>query len=96
MRPHDHDMSACAVRFKQNPNFISYWERAECENTEALFIEHTTYGIHHPKLGLLNLHAWRTHATMDERFLVVHFTPVDRATSSTLQRLTQLRLHSRA
>jgi phosphoribulokinase len=54
-------------------------------------MEHFTYTMRHPRLGVLRFYAWRTRPTLDERFVVVHFTPVDGPTALTFERLARMK-----
>lgn len=86
-RAHDPDLNAALSRLQQNPHFCELWERISHGENDLLYVDHTTYTIRHPTLGELRFHCWRTRAAIDERFIVVHYSPVDAPTSQILASL---------
>jgi transcriptional regulator with XRE-family HTH domain len=95
IRLQDPDLNRILDRLRQNPDFVSRWERVERGDSDLLFIDHATYATHHPELGHLQWHAWRTRPAIDERFIVCHFSPVDGTTSRVLKHLVELPTVSR-
>jgi transcriptional regulator with XRE-family HTH domain len=89
VRANDPEMKAALSRLSQNPDFCQLWDRVSHGENDLLYVDHATYTIHHPELGQLRLHCWRTRAAIDERFIVVHFSPVDAVTSRILTSLTE-------
>jgi transcriptional regulator with XRE-family HTH domain len=86
-RLNDPEMTEIVNRLSANPEFAKRWERVEQNIEDVLFLDHHTYVCIKPNIGRLQLQAWRTHATIDERFVVVHFTPADAGTALALTRL---------
>jgi transcriptional regulator with XRE-family HTH domain len=87
VRLHDPEMQRIVALLLGSPEFIARWARLEHDQSELLFVDDYPYVITHPTLGRLRLHAWRTRVATDERFIVVHFTPTDSATSRMLARV---------
>jgi hypothetical protein len=89
LRPRDREMQAVVERLSRNPEFARRWRLAMQPDSDPLFYDQM---LVHPELGQLHLHLWRTRVPFDERFTVVHFTPVDGQTSDALARLSHARL----
>lgn len=89
VQPHDPELARICARLKENPKFLAQWQRVESEVNDLLFPDHHTFTITHPSLGPLRLHAWRTRAASDGRFIIINYTPVDGDTSRVLARLTE-------
>ena len=89
VRPQDAEMSCTLTRLKRYPVFLQLWQRIEAGETDVLYVEHAAYTLRIPTLGRLRFNCWRTHCGIDERFMVVHHTPVDNDTILALERLDQ-------
>ena len=89
LRPRDEEMQDVVARLSRNPEFAGRWRAAMRPDSDPLFYDQV---VLHPELGRLHLHVWRTRVPFDERFTVVHFTPVDGQTSDALARVSQARV----
>jgi transcriptional regulator with XRE-family HTH domain len=88
-RPQDPEIGKILTCLKHYPIFLDVWQKIETGDIDTLLVEHGLCAIRNPKLGLFRFHAWRTHVAVDERFIVIHATPVDTRTSRALERLTR-------
>jgi len=81
LRPRDEEMRAVVARLSWNTEFRRRWQLAMRPDSDPLFYDQV---LRHPEWGRLHLHVWRTRVPFDERFTVVHFTPVNGQTSEAL------------
>jgi transcriptional regulator with XRE-family HTH domain len=89
-RPQDAGMNRTLSRLMQHPVFRQLWERISAGETDLVLLEHAAYTVRVPTVGSFRINAWRTHCGLDERFLVVHHTPVDGDGVHALARLQAL------
>jgi transcriptional regulator with XRE-family HTH domain len=85
VRIYDPEMNRMLRRLKLNPDFLRLWNETPASDTGIVFIEHDTQVVSRPEWGRLQFQVWRTHPARDERFVVVHFTPLDNRTRAVLE-----------
>jgi transcriptional regulator with XRE-family HTH domain len=85
--PHDTSIKLALTRLKQNPDFLRAWEQLLAGQREPLFVEHAVQVAQATPWGNLRFHVWRAHVWVDTRFVVVHFTPMDRSTLGALDEI---------
>ncbi len=87
VHPDDGELQTLAARLCESPDFRRRWDSLAEGVSDLVFVDQATYSFQHPRLGALQLFAWRTRAVLDDRFIVVYLSPVDTASADALAQL---------